>query len=77
MAHPCEFFGSKGKIVGWTPQLMVLNHPSIACFFSHCGWNSSTEGLSSGVPPGLILLTIRGIRSSLLSCVSSTVGVWD
>jgi len=50
MVYPCEFLGSKGKIVGWTPQLKVLNHPSIACFVSHCGWNSIIEGLSSGVP---------------------------
>ncbi|XP_014506533.1 UDP-glycosyltransferase 83A1 [Vigna radiata var. radiata] len=50
MAFPSEFLGSKGKIVGWIPQLKVLNHPSIACFLSHCGWNSIIEGFSSGVP---------------------------
>ncbi|CAJ1947100.1 unnamed protein product [Sphenostylis stenocarpa] len=50
MSYPPEFLGSKGKIVGWTPQLKVLNHPSIAYFVSHCGWNSIIEGLSNGVP---------------------------
>ncbi|XP_050220767.1 UDP-glycosyltransferase 83A1-like [Mercurialis annua] len=39
-----------GKIVKWVPQEKVLAHPSIACFFSHCGWNSVIEGVSMGVP---------------------------
>ncbi|XP_057755845.1 UDP-glycosyltransferase 83A1-like isoform X1 [Arachis stenosperma] len=49
-AYPDEFQGSKGKIVGWCPQKKVLNHPAIACFVSHCGWNSTVEGVCSGVP---------------------------
>ncbi|KHN48820.1 UDP-glycosyltransferase 83A1 [Glycine soja] len=50
LEYPNEFLGNRGKIVGWTPQLKVLNHPAIACFVSHCGWNSIMEGLSNGVP---------------------------
>ncbi|KAK2420043.1 UDP-glycosyltransferase 83A1 [Trifolium repens] len=50
MTFPNEFKGYKGKIVKWAPQQKVLNHPSIACFISHCGWNSTLEGLSNGVP---------------------------
>lgn len=48
-----EFKGrlsSHGKIVSWAPQKQVLRHPAIACFVSHCGWNSTTEGLINGVP---------------------------
>jgi len=39
-----------GKIVGWAPQEQVLAHPSTACFISHCGWNSTLEGINMGVP---------------------------
>lgn len=45
-----ERIGSRGKMVSWTPQVKVLRHPSIACFLSHCGWNSTSEGVSNGVP---------------------------
>ncbi|XP_017217431.1 UDP-glycosyltransferase 83A1-like [Daucus carota subsp. sativus] len=45
-----ERIASRGMIVKWAPQEKVLAHPSISCFFSHCGWNSTMEGVSNGVP---------------------------
>ncbi|KAI5670039.1 hypothetical protein M9H77_19892 [Catharanthus roseus] len=40
----------KGLVINWCPQLDVLAHKSVACFMTHCGWNSTLEALCSGVP---------------------------
>ncbi|GLT75516.1 hypothetical protein SLA2020_472340 [Shorea laevis] len=51
--YPNGFWASVAdcsQIVGWAPQQTVLSHPSIACFLSHCGWNSILKGVSNEVP---------------------------
>ncbi|KAL3520852.1 hypothetical protein ACH5RR_019001 [Cinchona calisaya] len=41
----------RGRIVqGWAPQGMILRHPSIVGFVSHCGWNTVLECIEFGVP---------------------------
>ncbi|CAN6482424.1 unnamed protein product [Victoria cruziana] len=45
-----EETSDQGLIVPWCPQIDVLGHRAVAGFLTHCGWNSTLETLTAGVP---------------------------
>ncbi|KAA8527885.1 hypothetical protein F0562_035246 [Nyssa sinensis] len=68
-----EELQQQGMIVPWCSQVEVLSHPSLGCFVTHCGWNSSLESLVSGVPTvAFPQWTDQGTNAKLITDVWKT-----
>ncbi|KAK4259725.1 hypothetical protein QN277_006027 [Acacia crassicarpa] len=60
---------------GWVQQLLMLNHPNVGCFLSHCGSGSMTEALCS--EPLMVFIPNAGdqLINSKILCGDQKVAV--
>ncbi|GER54000.1 UDP-Glycosyltransferase superfamily protein [Striga asiatica] len=67
-----ERVSDHGRVVSWAPQVDVLRHSAVGCYLTHCGWNSTLEGIQCRKP--LLCYPIAG--DQFLNC-KYIVEVWN
>lgn len=73
--HLQEVSGDMGLVVPWCDQLRVLCHSSVGGFLTHCGWNSTTEGVYAGKPVLTFAILYDQLRNSKLIVEDWKVGL--
>ncbi|KAK9064081.1 hypothetical protein SSX86_017953 [Deinandra increscens subsp. villosa] len=72
-----ERVGENGLVVmDWVPQLEILGHSSTGGFMSHCGWNSSMESMTMGVPVAAWPMHSDQPRNAMLITKVLNVGMY-
>ncbi|KAJ9543878.1 hypothetical protein OSB04_023585 [Centaurea solstitialis] len=65
----------------WAPQLEILAHPATGGFMTHCGWNSSMESITMGVPMAAWAMHSDQPRNATLITEVLKIGIsvtnWD
>ncbi|GLJ48708.1 hypothetical protein SUGI_1027230 [Cryptomeria japonica] len=71
-AEYLERNGERKYILSWAPQMSVLLHRSVGCFVTHCGWNSTVESITAGVP----MICWPCVADQFLNCAYVVDNIW-
>ncbi|XP_028121799.1 abscisate beta-glucosyltransferase-like, partial [Camellia sinensis] len=67
----------KGLIVrSWAPQLLILEHRAVGGFMTHCGWNSTVEGICACLPMITWPLAVEQFYIESLVVDVLKTGIW-
>uniref|UniRef100_J3LE55 Glycosyltransferase n=1 Tax=Oryza brachyantha TaxID=4533 RepID=J3LE55_ORYBR len=75
---PREFLEAtegRGLLASWCEQEAVLRHQAVGAFLTHCGWNSTMESISAGVPMLCWPFFAEQQTNSRYSCAEWGIGV--
>ncbi|KAF0929003.1 hypothetical protein E2562_011091 [Oryza meyeriana var. granulata] len=75
---PPEFLEAtegRGLLARWCEQEAVLRHEAVGVFLTHCGWNSTMESISAGVPMLCWPFFAEQQTNSRYSCAEWGVGM--
>ncbi|OEL27233.1 UDP-glycosyltransferase 88F4 [Dichanthelium oligosanthes] len=65
----------RGLVVkSWAPQVDVLRHQATGAFVTHCGWNSTLETITAGVPTLCWPLYAEQMLNKVLATVDMGIG---